>query len=119
MKYTEPADIEPGEIIVYNRIAGDDEALDPVEFIVAHRVLENRKGEGEFVTKGDANESEDMMTVPYSAVKGVMTFHMPMLGQFMAIYTTLPGKVCLMGIALCGVLLNILSTRLKYGTGDE
>ncbi len=113
VKYREPAEIEKGEIIVYNRGIGDDEALDPAEFLVAHRVIENRKVEGEFVTKGDANEVEDFLTVPYSAVKGTVEFHLPMMGQFMAIYTTLPGKICLMGIALSGVLLNVLAARLK------
>ena len=117
VKYAEPSEIKEGEIIVFDRSIQEDEELLPTEFVVAHRVVENRSIEGQFVTKGDANDTEDMLTVPYSAVRGTVAVDIPMLGEFMAIYTTLPGKICLLGIALCGVLLNILATRLKYGTG--
>jgi signal peptidase len=38
--------------------------------VVTHRVVENRKVSGEFITKGDANAEKDMEPVPYSALIG-------------------------------------------------
>jgi len=111
VKPTEPGTIEPGEVIVFDRVLENNE-YDLEGFIVAHRVVENHTVDGELITKGDANPAEDFVPVKYSAVKGVVVKHFPMLGQYMTIYTTLPGKICMVGVALCGVLLNILAGRL-------
>lgn len=118
VKPVEPSSIKEGEIIVYNRKISDDE-YDPTEFVVAHRVVSVSQMQSEFRTKGDANETEDINPVKFSEVLGVVKFHLPFMGQFMAIYTTLPGKVCLIGVALCGVLLNILAGRLTDRRREE
>ncbi len=118
VKPVEPSGIEPGEIIVYNRRVSDEE-YDPVGFVVAHRVVSVSQMQSEFRTKGDANETEDINPVKFSEVLGVVTFHLPFLGQFMAIYTTLPGKICLIGVALCGALLNVLAGRLTDRRREE
>lgn len=114
----EPSTIEEGEIVVYNRRISDDE-IDPTEFVVAHRVVRVSQMQSEFRTKGDANETEDINPVKFSEVLGVVRYHFPFLGQFMAIYTTLPGKICLIGVALCGVLLNVLAGRLTDRRREE
>ncbi len=36
---------------------------------------------GEFVTKGDANKTEDMNTVPYSNFIGKLVYTIPVLGR--------------------------------------
>ena len=38
--------------------------------VIAHRVVKNRAGEGEFITKGDANEENDMNPVKYAELVG-------------------------------------------------
>ena len=104
-----PAEIEPGDVIVYN--------LD--SSVVAHRVVENRVVSGEFVTKGDANEAEDMSTVPYSALLGRVKHHVDSLGSFMMLYTSSVGKVYVLAFALCGVLFNVLAERLRARRREE
>ena len=55
------------------------------ETIITHRVVTNRKLDGEFVTKGDANELEDMNTVPYGNLIGRVEHHFPIVGRLMVV----------------------------------
>ena len=52
-----PETVTVGDVIAFYRGRG----------VVTHRVVENRTVSGEFITKGDANEENDMEPVPYSA----------------------------------------------------
>jgi sortase B len=81
--------------------------------VVAHRVVANRTSLGEFVTKGDANNTEDLFPIPYDALIGVVALHVPYVGRAMAIYASDVGKVYLMLTLACGVMLNILADRLR------
>jgi signal peptidase I len=99
----EPEKVEPGDVIVFEQDGS----------VVAHRVKENRFVEGEFITKGDANAAEDLFTVRYSDLLGRVKMHIPRLGAFSMIYTSVIGKVYLLLFALCGVLFNVLGERLK------
>ena len=98
-----PEDIQEGDIIAF--MDGGS--------VVSHRVVENKVIEGEFVTKGDANQSEDFNAVPYNMLVGQVKYHFRALGQFMELLTTSPGKVLMLVIAACGVMLNMLATRLR------
>ena len=60
VKAVEPETIQPGDIITY-ALGGST---------ITHRVVENRFVEGEMVTKGDANEQEDIQLVPYANIVG-------------------------------------------------
>ena len=53
-----PETVTSGDVIAFYRGRG----------VVNHRVVENRTVSGEFITKGDANEENDMEPVPYSAL---------------------------------------------------
>ena len=83
------------------------------EAVVTHRVMENHVVEGEFITKGDANDAEDLTTVLYANLIGRVTKHIPKLGDIMTHITTPLGRVYLVGVALCGLLFNILAGRLR------
>ncbi len=98
-----PDDIEIDDIIAFN----DGES------IVTHRVVTNRTSMGEFVTKGDANENEDISPVPYEALIGRVERTVPVVGQFMALYVSNVGKVYLLLTAACGIMLNILADRMR------
>lgn len=101
-------------------ISGDDIiAFWSGDSVVTHRVMENRLVEGEFVTKGDANEAEDMNTVPYENLIGRVTYHIPMLGDLMVIVTGTVGKIYVLCFAACGVMLNMLASRLRDGRDDD
>ena len=71
------------------------------------------KVEGEFTTKGDANKGEDPGRVPYDALLGKVEYHVPALGDVLAVLTSVVGKVYLLAFAACGAMLNLLAGRLR------
>ena len=99
----ELSDVAEDEILAYIR---DDS-------VIVHRVVSNRSVEGRFVTKGDHNESNDVLEVPYESVIGVVKKHFRFLGNLMTIYTSTAGKINLFIFAVCGALLNIMAARLR------
>ncbi len=103
VKAVEPETIQPGDIITY-ALGGST---------ITHRVVENRFVEGEMVTKGDANEQEDIQLVPYANIVGKVSSHLPVLGKLLVVYSTGLGKFYVLLVAACGVLLLILSGMLK------
>ena len=103
VKPTDWQEIEVGDVIAY--MSG--------ESVVTHRVKESRFVEGEFVTKGDANENEDLTAVPYSALIGRVEWSVPYLGEIMSMASTRLGKIYMFALLLCGVLFNVLAGRLR------
>lgn len=104
--YVEPA--QPEEIAVDDVIAfwsGNS--------VVVHRVMENKTGDREFVTKGDANAAEDIRGASYSSLIGRVSSHIPVLGSLLVLYTSTMGKACAICFAGCGALLNLLAGRLR------
>lgn len=102
VKSASPLDVEPDDVIVYRS----------VNDTITHRVVENRTVEGEFITKGDANAAVDA-AVPYDALVGRVTFHIPFYGELTGIYDAALGKIYLVGFAVVGVMLNMLASRLR------
>ena len=113
VKDTDPADIKSGDIIAFK--SGDS--------VIMHRVKENKVVEGTFVTKGDANEAEDMNNVPYDDLIGIVVRHIPILGQLLILFGSTFGRICMVCFAACGALLNILGGRfrdeLRYEREEE
>ena len=103
VKPTALGEVQEGEVIAYQ----DGES------VIVHRVVTNRTSLGEFVTKGDANNTEDLTPIPYEAVIGRMETHIPMLGAFMSIYASAMGKIYLLLTAACGVMLNMVASRMR------
>ena len=81
--------------------------------VIAHRVVKNRAGEGEFITKGDANEENDMNPVKYAELVGRVSWHCPVMGGLLEVSTSAVGKVYIVCFAACGAMLNILAGRLR------
>lgn len=103
VKPVDGSEIQPDEIIAFQ--SGDS--------VVTHRVLENHVVEAEFITKGDANADEDLSTIPYNSLIGAVRRHVPMLGDIMMHVTTTVGKVYLLALVACGLMFNILASRLR------
>lgn len=81
--------------------------------VIAHRVVKNRVGEGEFITKGDANEENDVSPVKYAELVGRVSWHCPMVGGLLEVSTSTVGKVYIVCFAACGAMLNMLAGRLR------
>jgi signal peptidase len=81
--------------------------------LVVHRVVKNKTVEGKFVTKGDANNVEDLEPIPYDALVGKVERHFPVAGRFMMLYTSGIGKLYVLGFALCGVMFNVLAGLIR------
>ena len=105
VKQVDPDGIKKGDIITF--ILNEDltVATHRVEYVDA----ENRH----FYTKGDANEEEDFIAVPYSDYRGLVIRHFPYLGGWLAMNTTMAGKLTLMAYLACGCLLNILAGKMR------
>ena len=103
VKEIEPSEIESGDIIAFR--GGDS--------VIMHRVVTNKVVEGSFVTKGDANDGEDMNDVPYDHLVGIVVRHIPILGQLLILFGSTFGRICMVCFAACGALLNILGNRFR------
>ena len=103
VKMVDPAKVNEGDIIAFY----DGDA------IIVHRVQVNRTSLGEFVTKGDANDVEDLEPIPYANVVGRVDAHVPRLGGLMTVYSSTVGKIYLLLTAACGVMLNMLAGSIR------
>lgn len=75
--------------------------------LVTHRVVEiNDKGE--YVTKGDANKSNDGDAVKFENVVGMPKFVIPYLGYIASYATTTSGMILLVTIILVLILLTFI-----------
>ena len=101
-----PEELAEGDVIAF--YGARDSAS-----IITHRVVENRVVMGELITRGDANQTNDMNPVPYANVIGKVVCQVPGAGKAAELFTSTEGKVlavCLIGAA---VLLQMLSAWLE------
>ena len=103
VKAAEPETIEEGDIIVFSRDGS----------MVTHRVQENRYVEGEFITKGDANRTDDMNPVPYDQFIGKVACSVPVAGKAAELLTSSAGKFLAGGAILGALLLQALAAFLS------
>ena len=107
-----PEDMQEDDVIAFYG-ARDSNA------IITHRVVENRVVMGEFITKGDANQTEDMNPVPYSNFIGKVVLSIPVMGGLAQMLTSMTGKliaVSVIGIALILEITASVLDRKRYGT---
>ena len=100
--HVEPEEVKEGEVIAF--YGGRD-----ANAIVTHRVVENRVVMGEFITKGDANQTEDMNPVAYSELIGQVEWSVPELGAIAQMMTGRNGKIAAGGLILLAIVLHTLA----------
>ena len=98
-----PETLEPGDIVAFRSN----------ETVITHRVVENHYFYSELITKGDANEKEDINPVRYDEVIGRVTVHFPVIGRFLSIYELPVTRIYMLCLAACGVMLNVLAGRIR------
>ena len=71
--------------------------------IITHRVVENRVVMGQFITRGDANEENDMNPTSYREFIGRVELTIPKFGMVAQFMTSRDGKIaagCIIGFAV-------------------
>ena len=112
----EPEKMQEGDVIAF--YGARDQAS-----IITHRVVENRAVMGEFITKGDANQTEDMTPIPYEHYIGKVVQTIPGAGTAAELLTSPKGKAAAGSVILAAVLLQMLASipgrRQKGGGGSS
>ena len=110
IKYVEPKEIIEGDVIAF--YGSDAEGS-----IITHRVVSNSSAMGEFITKGDANEENDMNPVTYNQYMGKMVRSIPKIGGIVQTITGGSGKAavgCVIGLAIVlEIIAAVLNRRLE------
>lgn len=112
-------------IYVKEGVSKDDiEIGDPITFkindetIVTHRVVEI-DAEGNYITKGDANEANDGGSVSFANVVGMPVFTIPYLGFLASYATTKTGLIILVTAILVILLLTFLPDLLGMDEDEK
>lgn len=111
IKDMEPQNVQEADVIAY--YGGRDSNA-----IITHRVMENRVVMGEFITKGDANQTEDMNPVDYDNFLGRVEKSIPKAGIFAQMLTSMEGKIaaaCVIGLSLILHVMASVFDRRKDG----
>ncbi len=103
---TDPSTLESGDIIVFNTPETDGTPI-------THRIVENHIADGEVITKGDANEQNDLSPVKYADILGKVQLTVPMLGYIASPLATLMGKIAMGCVIVGAYLLTIVGGRMK------
>lgn len=112
IKETKPEGMAAGEVIAFYGM-GDAGA------IITHRVVENRVVMGELITKGDANEKEDVRPVPYANVIGTVVQAIPGAGSAAELITSRKGKWLAAGAVGAAVVLQMMGGWLGRQRGGS
>ena len=91
-------EVKEGDIISFYM---NSNALTPV----THRVVSNDISRQQFVTKGDANEKNDIIPIAYEYVLGKVMFKIPFLGAILLLLESLAGKIVFIILFRAGVVL--------------
>ncbi len=100
----DPLSIVKGDIIAFKNETG---------VTVTHRVVSVDQQAKSIVTKGDANAQEDMTPVKFDRVIGGVQLHVPYMGVFFEFFTSLRGKIYLMGILVACFILMMVGGHLR------
>ncbi len=102
IKSAEPEDIMEEDVIAFYSPSNPDA-------IITHRVVKNKVVSGEFETKGDANDANDPVPVPYDNLVGRVTVSIPFAGELLSGIVTTEGKIVIIGIVVISVVLQIVA----------
>ncbi|WP_266081276.1 signal peptidase I [Haladaptatus caseinilyticus] len=104
-----PQAVERGDIITFSEQVNNTTTSGSGQ-VVTHRVanISHKNGTIQFQTKGDANEEVDPVPIPASALIGVVTFQIPLLGYFIAFASTPLGNLALVGLPMGLLIVNEL-----------
>lgn len=106
IKGVEPEEVKEEEVIAF--YGGRDTSS-----IITHRVVANSAIMGEFITKGDANETQDMNPIPYENYIGKVVLSIPVVGGIAQMLASTAGKIAAASIVGLAALLEIIAAILR------
>lgn len=106
VKGTEASEVNKDDVIAF--YSDNDSGA-----IITHRVVKNQVVSGRFITKGDANEKEDVTPVDYDNLIGKVVLSVPVLGSLLAIMTEPAGKIAAECLIAAAIILRIIAERLQ------
>jgi signal peptidase I len=104
--FIDEKDIRVGDTITFRMGSGTD-------LVGTHRVAGIDTETQQFITKGDANRSEDVAPVSYSSVIGRVVFGIPLLGKFSSVLHSTAGILACAGIFALAILLWWAAEKMK------
>lgn len=102
VKEVEPVEIEKGNIITYYGSGTS---------VVTHRVVDIENGGASFITKGDANETEDPLALDSNKLIGKVIFSIPYIGLLLKLLKTKAGLVVIGIIVLIGIITQTFGVK--------
>ncbi len=128
MSGTQEGHIEVGDLIFVGKAepeelkAGDVIAYMENTIIVTHRIMEVQTAEDgsiQWITKGDANNVEDAVSVSESQLVGKYMFRIPKLGDFALFLQEPLGMLLFIGIPLMGFIIYDIIRRQRYANQED
>lgn len=98
---------------------GDIIAFQNGKISVTHRVVDKNDEEKYFITKGDANEKNDVSPVKYEDLIGLTEFTVPYLGYFIYYLQTTSGKLLFLSVIFFEIALKYLIEQFYGGSKDD
>lgn len=90
--------------------------------VVTHRIIDIKtdgSGNKQFVTKGDANNSEDAEPVSPDRIVGIYKFRIPKMGDF-ALFLQKPlGMIIFIGVPVCAFIIYDIIRRQRRSAKDK
>ncbi|SFQ07002.1 signal peptidase, endoplasmic reticulum-type [Lachnospiraceae bacterium XBB1006] len=116
-----------GSVVYINKNVKADaiKVKDPIAFhlengeIATHRVVKVDKENQQFVTKGDANNAEDIKPIPFKQLIGKAVFTIPLIGYISANIRTTKGIIACTICVIIVILLYALPAILDEKEDDE
>ena len=106
VKNINPEDVKEDEVIAfYGAIDGGS--------IITHRVVTNSTVMGEFITKGDANEENDMNPIPYDHLIGKVVLSIPKAGALAQTFSSMAGKITAAGLIVLAIVFHLIASVLN------
>lgn len=101
--------LDPGDLVVDRPVRGDLKVGDIITFkhgqgndLVTHRIVQITANG--IKTKGDANRTADVWTIPDDYVQGVVAFHIPK-GGYVVSFLSQPAGIGAVAVGLVGLIL--------------
>lgn len=106
VKYIEPGEIAADDVIAFYGTDADGS-------IITHRVVSNSEAMGQFITKGDANEENDLNPIPYANYIGRVERTVPKVGGIAQTATGEYGRIAAVSVIALAIVLEVIAAMIE------